>query len=73
MSYWVYENWRAESKAVIHHCACGYCNNGNGFHRNIHGNRNGQWHGPLPTYEEAMEKARSTGRPVKHCPNKDCR
>jgi hypothetical protein len=72
MTYWVYENWRAENKAVIHHASCGYCNDGRGCHDNPCGNRNGKWHRPFSTYEEAEKTAKNTGRLVKNCPNGKC-
>ena len=53
MSYYFYENWTAEHKAVIHEGSCGYCNYGNGCHENPLGNRNGKWHGPFKSVEEA--------------------
>ena len=73
MSYWIYENWVAESKAVIHNTSCGYCNEGRGCHKDVRGNNNGKWHGPFTNYEEAEVNARNTGRPVKHCRNRICR
>jgi hypothetical protein len=67
MGYWVYENWTAESKAVVHSGDCGYCHDGNGCHEHKLGERNGKWHGPFGTVEQAMEAARKTGRPSKPC------
>jgi len=64
-SYWVYENWTAEHKAVIHDGACGSCNHGNGCHSNPLGNRNGRWHGPFATLATAKAKAVGTKRPVR--------
>lgn len=65
MTFYVYENWTAEQKAVIHAGSCGYCRDGRGCHVNPLGDRNGKWHGPFNTIEEAEEKARLTGRPVR--------
>ena len=62
MSYYVYENWRAENKAVIHTGFCGNCNNGRGCHENPLGDRNGRWHGPFDTLDEARRAAQNTGR-----------
>ncbi|MBO6176771.1 MAG: hypothetical protein J6O39_04445 [Treponema sp.] len=62
MEYYVYENWRATDKVVIHKASCSYCNNGRGCHKNILGNENGMWWGPLNTFEEAAEKARTLRR-----------
>ena len=73
MAYYIYENWVAESKAVIHHASCGYCNDGLGCHDNILGNKNGKWHGPFSTSDEAAENAKTIGRPVKHCHGRKCR
>lgn len=68
MKYYVYENWTAKDKAVIHRGTCGYCNDGRGCHRNPLGNRNGRWHGPFDTLEEAKRTAQNTGRTVQmHC------
>jgi len=63
--YWVYENWVAESKAVIHTSTCGFCNNGAGTGRNIRGERNGKWHGAFGSLDEAETVARGTGRPMR--------
>ena len=65
MSYYIYENWRAENKAVIHTGACGNCNNGKGCHENPLGDANGQWHGPFETLTEAERIAIATGKPVR--------
>ena len=61
--YFVYENWTAESKAVIHIGNCGHCKGGRGCHSNPLGPKNGRWHGPYKTYLDAKNKAISTGRP----------
>ena len=47
MAFWVYENWTAEQKAVIHKGSCGYCKEGRGCHEHKLANRNGKWHGPF--------------------------
>lgn len=65
MPYFVYENWTAEHKAVIHVDNCGYCNYGKGCHKNPLGRRNGQWHGPFRALEDAQKMAKDTGRPVR--------
>jgi hypothetical protein len=68
MSFWVYENWTAENKAVIHIGTCGNCNDGQGCHPNPLGKRNGQWRGPFNTLKEAEVAAAATQRPIrKHC------
>jgi hypothetical protein len=64
-SYFVYENWTAEHKAVIHEASCGSCNHGLGCHPNPLGNKNGRWHGPFITVALAQAKAVATGRAVR--------
>jgi hypothetical protein len=65
MTFYVYENWTAENKAVIHRSTCGSCNNGRGCHQNPFGNRNGMWHGPFVSETEAQTAAERTGRTVR--------
>ena len=65
MSYWVYEHWAAEQKAVIHRGSCGHCNDGRGCHANPLGNKNGQWHGPFDALADARAAAKATHRPVR--------
>jgi hypothetical protein len=65
MSYYVYENWTAERKAVIHRGSCGHCKEGQGCHDNPLGNRNGQWHGRFRSVQEAERAAKGTGKPVR--------
>ena len=72
MEFYIYENWVAEQKAVIHIGSCGYCNYGQGCHINIRGNRNGKWHGPFYSLEEAKNAAKNTGRPVRPCSSTLC-
>lgn len=66
MEFWVYENWRAYNKAVIHTGICGNCNHGRGCHTNPLGNANGQWHGPFPDLPAAISCAQQTGRDLIH-------
>jgi hypothetical protein len=66
MAYWIYENWVAENKAVVHVSHCGYCNDGAGRGKNIHGERNGRWTGPFATSDEAFDVAKATGRRARH-------
>ncbi|WP_156964360.1 hypothetical protein [Clostridium sulfidigenes] len=40
--YYVYENWRAEKKDVIHKGDCRLCNEGNGTGKNTLGESNGK-------------------------------
>jgi len=72
MDYWVYENWTAEHKAVIHRADCSYCNNGQGCHANPLGSRNGKWHGPFDTITAAATATKATGRPTRqhNCPSR---
>ena len=60
MSFYVYENWTAEHKAVIHLGSCGYCKEGRGCHDNPLGERNGRWRGPFNTLTEAQRAGRET-------------
>jgi hypothetical protein len=65
MAYWVYENWRAEHKAIIHRGECGNCKHGHGCHPSSLGNSNGRWLGPFDTLAKATAQATTTGRPVR--------
>ena len=65
-TYYVYENWTAENKAVIHFGKCSSCNYGKGIHPEK-STRNGQWHGPFLTYSNTEKTAKDTGRPVRLC------
>jgi len=65
MSLYIYENWTAENKVVIHRGICKNCNDGKGCHPNPLGNKNGKWHGPFTTLSIAIVAAQKTGRPVK--------
>lgn len=62
----------AESKAVVHASECKFCNNGAGTGRNTRGDRNGKWHGPFYSDDEAEAFAHGTGRPVRRdrCANR---
>ena len=64
MNYWVYENWVARSKAVVHLGSCPFCNDGAGLGTNVRGERNGKWHGPFQTIDEAQAVAAATNRPT---------
>ena len=66
IAYYVYENWRAEKKAVIHYGHCGSCNYGKGIHPKA-GTRNGRWYGPCETYDEAYLVAKQTKKVVRNC------
>jgi hypothetical protein len=65
MTYYIYENWIAENKAVIHRGSCGNCKEGKGCHENPLGNKNGKWSPPFKSIEEAERFAIETGRPVR--------
>lgn len=71
MKYYIYENWVAEKKAVIHRSDCGFCQNGQGIHENPLGEKNGKWHGPFDSYQEARAEANKLnslkGRDVRSC------
>ena len=72
MSYYIYRNWVAEKKAVIHRADCGYCNNGKGCHVNPLGDKNGKWFGPFHKLIDAVREAskKYEGRTLK---SKKCR
>ena len=59
MSYHIYENWVAEKKAILHKGERSFCREGKGIHNNVHGKKNGKWHGPFDTYENAKNFAQS--------------
>lgn len=65
MTWWVYENWRATTggKAIVHTGNCSFCREGKGIQRQDSG-RNGEWHGPFTTREEAYECAKRCNRAV---------
>lgn len=68
MSFYIYENWTAEKKAVIHKGDCSFCDNGRGVHENVRGDRNGKWRGPFESYQGAKNIAESLGdRQVRDC------
>ncbi len=65
-SYYVYENWVAEKKAVIHFGSCSFCNQGKGTHPDS-STRNGRWLGPFTSFLSAEKAAKDTGRQVRTC------
>ena len=68
MTYHFYENWRVRpKKAKIHFSNCGSCNYGKGTNKPKEAGKNGRWHGPFATFEEAQEAARRTGNPDSPC------
>ena len=59
MSFFIYENWQAgPHKVVIHHSSSGHCNEGTGRSRGTFDPKNGAWHGPYPSLENARRKSR---------------
>jgi len=67
MDYWIYENWTAEQKAVIHRSNCSFCNAGRGVHPGST-DRNGQRNGPIFNPISGDPGSRGeTGRPVRRC------
>ena len=67
MRCYVYENWRAEKKVVIHIATCSVCNHGKGIHVGA-SNSNGKWHGPFDTFGDAVLFAKGCqDRTLKFC------
>lgn len=60
--YFVYENWRADDKAVVHKGDCSFCNNGQGTGRNTEGDNNGRLHRGFKTEQDAYIYAKSLNR-----------
>lgn len=67
MTFYVYENWRADDKAVVHRADCKFCNNGKGTGRCISGNVNGKWHGSFMREEDALRFANGLRRRTVRC------
>ena len=59
MNYWIYENWVAEKKAVIHTESCPYCNQGEGIHKDKTDGKNGCWRGPFQDFNAAKAHAKT--------------
>ena len=67
MEYYIYENWTAEKKAVIHKGDCSNCKYGKGKHKEKT-DKNGCWHGPFSDFDHAMRNASSMhDRDVRCC------
>lgn len=71
-AFWVYENWTVRpKKAKVHAGQCSFSNKGRGTDRGIR-HRNGDWHGPISSLEEALALATSlpgeASRCLKCCP-----
>lgn len=62
MNFWIYENWRAANKTVIHKATCVFCKNGQGFRKENNTEQNGKWHGPFSTLDEAKIGAKKLNR-----------
>lgn len=67
MSYWIYENWTAQKMMKIHHEDCSHCKGGKGKQVNKTDKRNGTWHGPFQTLEEAERAAIKPARERLYC------
>ena len=65
VSFWVYEAWVADSKAVIHAGSCGWCKDGQGCNPRAVDGKNGKWRGPFSTLALAEADASSTRRSVR--------
>ena len=73
--WWIYENWRAVpgGEAIVHKGNCPWCNHGRGIHwkRRKTSDKNGRWHGPYPTKNDALAQAqrlrRRETRSCKYC------
>lgn len=55
--FFIYENW-TNTFALIHRGSCSFCNHGRGVQGRGSKTRNGQWHGPVVTLDEAISAAR---------------
>jgi len=64
--FWVYENEPA-SKAKIHLGICPWCRNGLGTDKPKEIGIRDAWHGSFENYEQALDCAESTSRPVSSC------
>jgi hypothetical protein len=62
VAYYVYVN-KVHDKAIVHEGSCGSCNDGRGK-RNMKSTERvrDQWLGPFPTSDEALDRARQTGK-----------
>lgn len=60
--YCVYENYRAEDKAVVHKSSCAHCNGGKGIGTNTKGIANGRWYTGFSTEDKALIFAKGLNR-----------
>jgi hypothetical protein len=67
MSYYTYENWRAEGrKGTVHAGECGFCNQGKGLSGGARSN-NGKWHGPFDSVASAKGAVQGVTPKVHRC------
>jgi hypothetical protein len=64
-TYHVYENWTIH-RAIIHRSDCRHCNFGRGKHA-VASTKNGRWHGPFASRDEARAVADATRQPPREC------
>ena len=64
--FWVYEN-EPNTKAKIHLGRCSWCRCGKGTRKPKEIGIRDDWHGPFENYEQALDCAESTGKPVSNC------
>lgn len=62
--YYVYENWQASDKAIVHRGSCPFCNNGQGTGRGTEGTAHGKWHGSFESEDGAFTYAISLQRDI---------
>jgi hypothetical protein len=66
-AFWVYENWTAQGhRATVHRANCSFCNNGRGVHGGGQ-TRNGRWHGPFSSSEDAASAVCASGAAIREC------
>ena len=57
VTYYIYRNWAADKKAVIHTASCSFCKHGKGLQNNTSGAKNGAWSQEYLSYEDAKVDA----------------
>jgi len=62
--FYIYENWTAADKSIIHLGKCSSCKFGMGTGKNVLGDKNGKWHGPFDTLSETEIYAKNLNREV---------
>ena len=68
MTYHFYENWTVRpQKAKIHFSDCSFSNYGTGTDKPKDDGKNGTWHGPFATFQDAYDAALRTGKKVTTC------